>query len=225
MSLVAGRGPLSEDPAGWFAPPLPDDPVFVEPHPRRVQAIRGGATVIDTERALMVHRRDHPLSYAFPADEIGDLPREPVPEAPGYVHVPWDAVDTWLEEGRTLVHYPPNPYHRVDCRPTNRRLRVAVAGTTLVDTADTMVVFETALAPLLYVGPSLVRTDLLRRSDTTSYCNYKGYATYWSAVVGDAVVEDVAWSYDDPLPETLPLKGFFSFDTTRADVSAELPAV
>jgi uncharacterized protein (DUF427 family) len=104
-------------------------------------------------------------------------------------------------------------------------LRVAVAGITLVDTADTMVVFETALAPLLYVGPSLVRTDLLRRSDTTSYCNYKGYATYWSAVVGDAVVEDVAWSYDDPLPETLSLKGFFSFDTTRADVSAELPAV
>jgi uncharacterized protein (DUF427 family) len=226
MSLVAGRGPLSKDPAGWFAPPLlPDDPVFVEPHPRRVQAIRAGATVIDTERALMVHRRDHPLSYAFPADEIGDLPHEPVPEAPGYVRVPWDAVDTWLEEGRKLVHYPPNPYHRVDCRPTNRRLRVDVAGTTLVDTADTMVVFETALAPLLYVDPSLVRTDLLRRSDTTSYCNYKGYATYWSAIVGDAVVEDVAWSYDDPMPETLPLKGFFSFDTARADVSAELPAV
>jgi uncharacterized protein (DUF427 family) len=225
MSLVAGRGPLSKDPAGWFSPPLPDDPVFVEPHRRRVQAIRGGDTVIDTERALMVHRRDHPLSYAFPVDEVGDVPHEPVPEATGYVRVPWDAVDTWLEEGRKLVHYPPNPYHRVDCRPTDRRLRVTVAGTTLVDTTDTMIVFETALAPLLYVDPSLVRTDLLRRSDTTSYCNYKGYATYWSALVGDAVVDDVAWSYDNPLPETLPLKGFFGFDATRADVSAELPGV
>ena len=120
MSLVAGRGPLSKDPAGWFSPPLPDDVVFVEPHPRRVQAIRDGQTVIDTERALMVHRRGHPLSYAFPADEVGDLPSDPEPEAPGYVQVPWDAVDTWLEEGRRLVHYPPNPYHRVDCRPTNR---------------------------------------------------------------------------------------------------------
>jgi hypothetical protein len=115
MSLVAGRGPLSKDPAGWFSSPLPDDLVFVEPHPRRVQAIRNGQTVIDTERALMVHRRDHPLSYAFPADVVGDLPSDPEPEAPGYVHVPWDAVDMWLEEGRPLVHYPPNPYHRVDC--------------------------------------------------------------------------------------------------------------
>ncbi len=40
----------------------------------------------------------------------------------------------WFEEGRQLVHYPPNPYHRVDCRPTSRRLQVSIDGTTLVDT-------------------------------------------------------------------------------------------
>jgi len=225
MSLVAGRGPLSKDPAGWFSPPLPGEVVFVEPHPRRVQAIRNGQTVIDTERALLVHRRDHPLSYAFPADDVSGLPSEAEPQAPGYVHVPWDAVDTWLEEGRQLVHYPPNPYHRVDCRPTHRQLRVVVAGAGLVDTADTVIVFETALDPRLYVDPSLVRTDLLRRTTTTSYCNYKGYATYWAAVVGDTVVDDVAWSYEDPPPECLPIKGYLSFDAARAEVVAELPAM
>lgn len=225
MSLVTGRGPLSTDPAGWFTPPLPDGVVFVEPHPRRVQAVRDGVLVIDTERALLVHRPGRPLNFAFPADAVDELPHDPVAEAPGYVQVPWDAVDTWIEEGRQLVHYPPNPYHRVDCRPTSRRLRVSVAGATLVDTSDTIIVFETALAPVLYVAPAHVHTDLLRRSDTTSYCNYKGYATYWSAAIGDAVVEDIAWSYHDPLPETLPIKGYFSFDATRADVVAELPGV
>ncbi|OBH10346.1 MULTISPECIES: DUF427 domain-containing protein [unclassified Mycobacterium] len=219
MSLVAGRGPLSSDPAGRFSPPLPADVVFIEPHPRRVQAWRDGRLVIDTEGALMVHRRGHPLGYAFRADEVGDLPAEPEPEAPGFVHVPWDAVDTWLEEGRELVHYPPNPYHRVDCRPTKRRLRVSVAGTVLVDTDQTVIVFETALEPRLYVDPAHVRTDLLSRSQTSSYCNYKGFATYWSA--GDA--DDVAWSYADPPPESLPIKGFLSFDPTRADVAADLP--
>lgn len=223
MSLVAGRGPLSNDPAGWFTPPLPADVVFVEPHPRRVQALRDGRAVIDTERGLLVHRRGHPLSYAFPAAEVGDLRGSPVSEAPGYVAVAWDAVDTWLEEGRELVHYPPNPYHRVDCRPTERGLRVMVAGTPLVDTTETVIVFETSVEPRLYVDPSHVRTDLLRPSSTTSYCNYKGYATYWSATVRDTAVEDVAWSYPDPPPETLPIKGFLSFDATRADVLAELP--
>lgn len=225
MSLVAGRGPLSPDPAGRFSSPLPDNLVYVEPHPRRVQAIRDGRVMIDTERVVLVHRRNRPLSYAFPADAIDGLPHEPEPAAPGYVVVPWNAVDTWLEEGRKLVHYPPNPYHRVDCRPTRRRLRVAVAGTTLVDTDTTVIVFETALQPRLYVDPSLVRTDLLRRTDTSTYCNYKGFAGYWAAVVGDTVIEDVAWSYPDPPPESLPIKGFLSFDATRADVVAKLPAV
>lgn len=223
MSLVAGSGPLSPDPAGRFSSPLPDDLVYVEPHPRRVRAIRAGRIVIDTERAVLVHRRNRPLSYAFPAGEVDGLPNGPEPEAPGYVVVPWDAVDTWLEEGRELVHYPPNPYHRVDCRPTRRRLRVDVAGTTLVDTDDTMIVFETALAPRLYVDPSFVRTDLLRRTGTSTYCNYKGAATYWAAVIGDTVVHDVAWSYPDPPPESSPIRGYLSFDATRADVVAELP--
>lgn len=122
-----------------------------------------------------------------------------------------------------LVHYPPNPYHRVDCRPTGRGLRVDVLGTTLVDTVDTVIVFETSLAPRLYVRPELVRTELLEPSDTSTYCNYKGYATYWSARIGDAVVEDVAWSYTEPLPESLPISGMLSFDPARAEVLAELP--
>jgi uncharacterized protein (DUF427 family) len=185
-----------------------------------VQALRDGRMVIDTERVLMVHRQGSPLSYLFHADEVGDLPAQPEPEAPGFVHVPWDAVDTWLEEGRELVHYPPNPYHRVDCRPTKRRLRVSAAGTIVVDTDDTVIVFETALEPRLYVDPAHVRTDLLRRSETSSYCNYKGFATYWSCDGAD----DIAWSYEDPPPESLPIKGFLSFDAGRADVIAELPA-
>lgn len=224
MTLTAGRGPFSVDPAGWFSTPIAEDLVFVEPHPRRVRAVRDGRTVIDTEHVLLVHRKGHPLSYAFPAGEVAGLPTEPEPVAPGYVRVPWDAVDNWFEEGRQLVHYPPNPYHRVDCRPTNRGLRVEVAGVTLVDTTDTMIVFETALEPRLYVDPARVRTDLLRPTETTSYCNYKGYATYWAFIDGDTVVEDIAWSYPDPMPETFPIKGFLSFDPDKVDMVAELPA-
>jgi Uncharacterized protein conserved in bacteria len=79
-------------------------------------------------------------------------------------------------------------------------------------------------------GTSAVRRSvgcphrLLRRTETRTYCNYKGYATYWAAVVGDTVVDDVAWSYADPPPECLPIKGYLSFDAARAEVLARLPA-
>ncbi|MBH0779759.1 DUF427 domain-containing protein [Nocardia bovistercoris] len=223
MTLFAARGPLGPDPAGRFSAPLPDDLVYVEPHPRRVQAFIGATAVIDTEQALLVHRRGKPLTYAFPAVLVVGLAAEPLPEAPGYAVVAWDGVDTWLEEGRRLVHYPPNPYHRVDCRPTTRRLRVEVAGRLLVDTSETVILFETAIEPRLYVAPHLVRTELLRRTETTGYCNYKGVATYWAAVVDGATVADVAWSYDSPYPESSPIGGYLSFDATRVRMQAELP--
>ena len=223
MTLTAGRGPFSADPAGWYSTPIAADLAFAEPHRRRVRAVLDGRTVVDTEDVLLVHRKGNPLGYAFRAEQISGLPNEPEPLAPGYVRVPWDAVDNWFEEGRQLVHYPPNPYHRVDCRPTQRRLRVDVGGVTLVDTTDTMIVFETALEPRLYVDPAHVRTDLLRRTETSSYCNYKGYATYWAFSDGDTVIEDIAWSYPEPLPETLPLTDLLSFDADKVDVIAELP--
>ena len=225
MTLTSARGPLGPDPAGRFSPPIPSGTVYVEPHLRRIEAMADGRTVLDTEAALVVHRPGQPVSYAFPVDVVGDLAHQPVPEAPGYVHVPWDAVDSWFEEGRRLVHDPPTPYHRVDCRPTRRRLRVVVAGTTLVDTDDTIILFETALDPKLYVAKTAVRMELMGPTDTSTYCNYKGEATYWSATIGDVVVDDVAWSYEDTFPESSLIRGWLSFDPTRDDVAAELPTL
>ena len=66
MSLTTGRGPLGHDPAGWFSTPLPKGVVYVEPHPRRIQARVGDRVALDTERALIVHRPGRTLTYAFP---------------------------------------------------------------------------------------------------------------------------------------------------------------
>jgi len=223
VTLTSAGGPLGSNPLGRFSAPVPDGVSYIEPHARRVVAQLDGRTVIDTEGALMVHRRSQPPTYAFPLSAVGDLPNEPEVDAPGYVRVPWDAVDTWFEEGRRLVHYPPNPYHRVDYRSTRRRLTVEVGGTTLVDTDDTTVIFETSLAPKLYVARHHVRMDLLQPSSTSTYCNYKGESNYWSAVVDGQVFEDVAWSYEDPLPESTPIHSMLSFEPTVAAVVAELP--
>ena len=37
------------------------------------------------------------------------------------------------------------------------------------------------------------------------------------------VVEDVAWCYEEPLDESIAIRGHLSFDPERADVHAELP--
>jgi uncharacterized protein (DUF427 family) len=223
MSLTTGTGPLSAHPAGRFTVPMPAQVTYIEPFRRRVRALRAGSTVIDSEQVLLVHRPGRPPTYAFPATDVQGLQTEPDVDAAGYVRVDWSSVDCWFEEDEQVFGHPRNPYHRVDCLRSQRRLRVETAGLTLVDTTQTVAVYETALEPRLYVDPAHVRTDVLAPSATQTYCPYKGAATYWSARIGDASLEDVAWSYEDPLPESVPLKHLLTFDEDRVVVHHDLP--
>jgi uncharacterized protein (DUF427 family) len=54
----------------------------------------------------------------------------------------------------------------------------------------------------------------LRPSDTTKTCPYKGRAAYWSL---DGI-EDVAWSYDEPLESMLPARDTVCFDASKVEV-------
>jgi uncharacterized protein (DUF427 family) len=223
MSLTTGRAPLSGDPAGRFDPPGPAGCVYVEPFLRRVRAIRGLRTVIDSDRVLLVHRTGQPPSYAFPEDDVRDLPVSPEPSAAGYVRVPWNAVTAWYEEEEEVFGgHPRNPYHRVDCVRARRRLRVDVASAMLVDTRDVIAVYETSRSPQLYVRRDAVRMDLLVASPTFTYCTYKGTASHWTAKVDGKLVADVAWSYDDPRPECAPIAGMLSFYPERVTMVQDL---
>ncbi|HEX3796829.1 MAG TPA: DUF427 domain-containing protein [Acidimicrobiales bacterium] len=224
MSLTTGRGPLSGRPAGRFSVPVPFPVTYIEPFPRRVRAVKGGKTVVDSERVLLLHRPGQPPTYALLAADVNGLPSTPEADAPGYVTVSWDAVDGWFEEEEQIFGHPRNPYHRVDSLRSQRRLVVELAGETLVDTTRTLAVYETALDPRLYVAPEDVRMDFLERSTTVSYCPYKGTCSYWSARIGNTLAQDVAWSYEDPLPESIPLARYLSFDDTRASVRHDLPS-
>lgn len=225
MSLTSGRGPLSATPAGRFNVEMPHPVVYVEPFQRRVRGLVGGRAAVDSERVLLVHRPGQPPAYAFPVDDVRGVETEPEPDAPGHVRVRWDAVDEWFEEDERVSGHPRNPYHRIDILRTSRRLRVEAAGVVLVDTDQTIGLYETGLAPKLYVDRRHVRMEPLVVSATTTYCPYKGTTTYWNAVAGDVTVPDVAWCYEDPYPESEPIRGLLSFEPARASVVTDLPQV
>jgi uncharacterized protein (DUF427 family) len=77
-------------------------------------------------------------------------------------------------------------------------------------TAQPEVLFETGLPPRYYISPE----DVLVKSKTTR-CPYKGVASYWSVEVGGDRVEDLTWSYQDPIPEAARIKGLLAFLTRR----------
>lgn len=93
----------------------------------------------------------------------------------------------------------------------------------LVDTTDTLVVYETALLPRLYVSKAAVRTDVLSASNSTSWCSYKGKASWWHATVNGVLIRDAAWSYDEALQESSALRGLLAFDDKLATIPNDLP--
>jgi uncharacterized protein (DUF427 family) len=143
---------------------------------------------------------------------------DPNPETPwlkGYAGVYEERFDRWLDEEEEVLGHLPDPFHRVDIRRTSRAIRITGPdGRVLAESRSPLLVSETGLADRFYVP----RADLaieLAESERSWTCPYKGHATYWSAP-GAA---DVAWSYESPVAESLPLKGFVSFDGEGVEIS------
>ena len=70
---------------------------------------------------------------------------------------------------------------------------------------------ETGLPNRYYLAPEDVRVPL-RPSTTRMRCPYKGESSYWNLALPDGTeIDDGAWSYPDPLPESARIAGRLSF--------------
>ena len=56
-----------------------------------------------------------------------------------------------------------------------------------------------------------VRMEHLRRSDRSSFCEWKGQAIYYDVVVGERVSPASAWSYPTPSPSFSSIKDHIAF--------------
>lgn len=126
-------------------------------------------------------------------------------------------VDHCYEEDEEVFGHAPDPYHRVDVRPSGRRVRVMFAGEAVADTRRAMFLFETGHPTRYYIPQDDVRMDLLARTRHRTVCPYKGWASYWSLSGGGRTVENAVWGYLDPLPECPRIKGLLCFYPEKVD--------
>jgi uncharacterized protein (DUF427 family) len=154
-------------------------------------------------------RKNLVWSYERPYDEM--------PQIAGYLAFDWDAVDHRWEEDEEVFGHPRDPYHRIDVRPSSRRVEVVLGGETVADSRRALFLFETGLPTRYYLPHEDVRTDLLSPTDTTSVCPYKGTARYWTAEVNGGRFEDIVWAYPEPLPEQPRIKDRLCFFNEKVD--------
>ncbi|MGH4013133.1 MAG: DUF427 domain-containing protein [Pseudonocardiaceae bacterium] len=97
-------------------------------------------------------------------------------------------------------------------------MRIERDGRVLADSIRPRLLFETHLPVRLYLPREDVRTDLLRPSNTVTACAYKGEASYWSLDLDGRMVEDIAWSYQQPLSDATEIVDLLCFFDERVDV-------
>jgi uncharacterized protein (DUF427 family) len=135
------------------------------------------------------------------------------------VRFEWSAFDAWFEEDEQVFVHPRNPYTRIDVLRSSRRLRVESKGVLLAETSSPVMLFETGLPTRYYLNRTDVDFTRLVPSDTVTACPYKGTTSaYWSARVGSALHPDIAWSYDFPTREVLPIAGLVAFYNEKVDL-------
>ena len=144
-------------------------------------------------------------------------PREEAAAAGGYLAFYWDRMDAWYEEEEEIFVHPRNPYVRVDVLESARRVKVLLGGTVLAQTRRPRLLFETGHPTRFYLPKEDVRMDFLSPSPTRTRCPYKGAASHWSAEAGGRRVEDIAWSYEDPIAECPRIRGLICFYPERVD--------
>jgi uncharacterized protein (DUF427 family) len=201
-----------------------------EPSPRWVRAVLNGTTVADSRRVMLLWEPGRLPVYCFPREDVRmDLlpasaiergpegPAEGCPELSGYVVLAWRAMDTWYEEDDEVYVHPRDPYHRVDVLRSSRHVRIEMLGETIAETDRPSLLFETSLPTRYYIPRHDVRMELLKPSDTTTQCPYKGVASYYGVRVGSKLARDLGWTYRFPVPECTKIENLLCFFDERVD--------
>lgn len=115
----------------------------------------------------------------------------------------------------------PGPEHPITIEPSSRRVRVVVAGEPIAETISALVLKEAAYPEVFYVPRADVDESKLVRSETESYCPYKGDCSYFSVKTDDGVVDDAAWSYEEPFEAVAQISGHLAFYPNRVDLQLD----
>jgi uncharacterized protein (DUF427 family) len=114
----------------------------------------------------------------------------------------------------------PSAGHPITVEPTRGRVQVRINGELVADTTAALVLQEATLPAVQYIPLADVAQDRLTRTDTASYCPFKGDAGYYSVTTsaGDTV-EDAIWFYEQPYPAVAAIAGHVAFYPNKAKIS------
>ncbi len=100
---------------------------------------------------------------------------------------------------------------------SGRHVRVVLGGQVVAESSRCQRVLETSHPPVYYIPLEDVRAGALVPADRTTFCEFKGSASYYAVRAGARVEEDAAWSYPHPSAGFGALANHVAFYPGRMD--------
>lgn len=101
--------------------------------------------------------------------------------------------------------------------PTKKHIEVYFNGQLIADTRRAWRVLETSHPPVYYIPQEDIHQEYLRRAQGSSWCEWKGQATYFDVVVEEKAARSAAWSYPTPSTPFAALKDSVAFYAGKMD--------
>lgn len=94
---------------------------------------------------------------------------------------------------------------------------VQLAGVTIAETSAALRVLETSHPPVFYIPRENVVPGSLVPAERTTWCEFKGVATYFDVTARGRVARDAAWTYREPMVGYDSLQDHVAFYPGRVD--------
>jgi uncharacterized protein (DUF427 family) len=100
---------------------------------------------------------------------------------------------------------------------TSKQIRVIFNNVCVAQSICAKRVLETSHPPVYYIPPQDVAHEYLRQTERTSFCEWKGQATYYTVEVDERFAENAAWCYRHPSPDFEAVKNHVAFYPSKMD--------
>ena len=111
----------------------------------------------------------------------------------------------------------PGPDHPISIEANPSRVIVTVGGQIIADTSDALTLREASYPAVQYITRRDVDMSALLRSEHTTYCPYKGDASYYSIPAGGDRSLNAVWTYETPFEAMTQIKDYVAFYPDRVD--------
>lgn len=110
------------------------------------------------------------------------------------------------------------PDYAVGIEPVGQTATISYQGTVIAETTDALLVSETKHADVVYLPRSAMKPEYFSKTDHSTYCPFKGHASYWQLEVSGSTEDNIVWSYEAPYEEVRELKDYISFYPNRTEM-------